>query len=317
MMPQDDILKVILTTLHRLETRLNEQNSRLSTIEFLVLSKNDGSFNMNTNSGLSSISSDGCYSKGMSQPLSQELYTQDHPAAAAYQASMDKLRTRFEVDSRSELALEDVEEPDAPYDSSGRNNQQTLEIIDNYSVSVYPSRPVSGFGFYKSGAIEAPEVQALRYEYTRPPPEESISERSDSSPKRSFSESQCSSSTAPTSVPPTSPSSSLRDSATRGTPFSKFRGSLKRANLTRSKEKKTFTPVNTQVQIVAENVGKAGLKSTTTLATVLVKRRYSTRFLERGQKGAKACAFFVPRVVCRISRSMMDQQLKKLDIVTY
>ncbi|KAK3367633.1 hypothetical protein B0H63DRAFT_455716 [Podospora didyma] len=213
----DDILKVILATLQRLETRFNDQDERLSTIEFSMLSEASGS---SSGKARLSRSHSNCCSCAMSpaalfQGFQRESKMSDLPMATAYMASMDKLRSRFDFDEQSEMRSDYNCETHSKMDVL--RSQDLAEILDAYSVSVYPSRPLSRLDMGSGDDVpEVPEIPAFRYDEATSPTDSASSHDSTSSGtnRTSLSESQRSASTAPTSI--TQPEQSQGISKTKG-----------------------------------------------------------------------------------------------------
>ncbi|GKT50100.1 uncharacterized protein ColSpa_10281 [Colletotrichum spaethianum] len=108
----EEALKVILTKLYRLETAFNETNNRLSTIEHSVVSDAGGS-SVARAFGSLSLASCSCASCVVPQPVHQNVHRETcrrHPEAAAYKASVGKLREQFDLDVDTELASANHEE---------------------------------------------------------------------------------------------------------------------------------------------------------------------------------------------------------------
>ncbi|OHE99674.1 hypothetical protein CORC01_05032 [Colletotrichum orchidophilum] len=295
-------LKIILTKLNRLELRFNEINSRLSAIEYSVVS------DAITSSPTSQSLENGiCTSCDIPRPLFQKDSSPRHRAASTYRVSVDKLRRRFEIDNCSELDPRILEEEKA---NSPDNDVEGIinEDHDNRSSSADPSRSVSRLSLTpcETGPNrDVRDIPSLRYEDLMIRTEEisdsepsSLSNRS--SATGSFSETHQPPSTARTSFTHRSWAGSRRSSTTDA--FSKMRGSLRRAGSLRYGEGPP----------AARNGG--ALVGMTQDMPVAAKTSYMSaeeqedvlRVYQKAQKSAKACVAFGKRLMYRIGKRMVN-----------
>ncbi|KAF6803696.1 hypothetical protein CSOJ01_10717 [Colletotrichum sojae] len=309
----DELLKLILTKLHRLETRFNEIDSRINSIGFSMLPAAESS--PPTTASPSRRCS--CH---IPQPVFQSFHVdwERHAAtASAYKASVDKLRTRFEFDEESEFSPQDI---GVASTCDGRS-EVVDALVDSYSVSVYPSRPVSNFGFHVNNelrpGVNVPGLPALRYEDmphpVEPPASTAYNSRrvSTISTTKSFSTRKSSNATtARNSIA----MSSMSRTSSRSASFSKLRGSIRRATSMSVPRRKSQTSEDDKILM-----NSMADKETAELAAERIRATVTQRelesFVQLAQKGAKVCVSFVPNVFSSLARRMMNQQLKMLDVV--
>ncbi|KAK2063683.1 hypothetical protein LY76DRAFT_174963 [Colletotrichum caudatum] len=136
----EEVLKVILTKLHRLETSFNQISNRLSTIESSVVSDTGSSPVASSFSSLH-LASCCCASCLNTQPLQHNRHEGNHEqnaAVAAYKSSVDKLRNKFDLGSISESPSVTHEEDPI----CSRNSDDRSRAGSDYLVSVRrPSHP--------------------------------------------------------------------------------------------------------------------------------------------------------------------------------
>ncbi|TDZ35288.1 hypothetical protein C8035_v009776 [Colletotrichum spinosum] len=305
----DELLKLILTKLHRLETRFNEVDTRLISMEFSMLPAGAGSRSPDGPLSSSPPASRRC-SCHIPQPVFQsfDLDWDRHVTPSAYKASVDKLRNRFEFDDQSEFSPQDI---GVASTCDGRS-----EVVDANSVSVYPSRPVSNFGFRANDVRPPlPDLPSMRYE-DMPTSDESLWSRGVSSRRasmgsrrRTFSAQQSSFSTARTSIA----LSSTPETPPSPASFSKLRGSIKRATSLSIPRRRSSSTRDAGLAVEKRDNARLAAER---IRTAALQQQELERFVQLAQKSAKACFYFIPRVMASISRSMMNQQLKMLDVAT-
>lgn len=316
----DDILRVILATLHRLETRFNDQDHRLSSIELTLLPGAGVISPAERPEQVCSTTSCGCSCVLPPQPLFQGLRgvnsEDEHPTASAYMASMDKLRSRFEFDDHSEL---DVGSAGGSGPRMNTKRSQELDgMLDCYSVSVYPSRPLSRLELDCAlrrqgsqpelrvnavGAVNDPEVPALRYEDCSLRGD-SISAGGSSTPERSLSsKSQRSASTVQTSIS----THSTQSQDARGA-FRKLGISVRRTFSLHSRGKRSSIAAESPVkEVQAEEV----VPTFGPLAESPMEKSYT--FVKVARKSARVFVVPFPWMVSKIARVMLNQQFKMLE----
>ncbi|KAI2637826.1 hypothetical protein GGS26DRAFT_588195 [Hypomontagnella submonticulosa] len=307
-----EILNTILSTLQRLETHLENHDGRLSSIECSMLSAADAYPTTPPETMYSPFHTPAGHNLFHPIPKPGIHYRnplQEHPAAA-YMASVMKLRSRFEVDSHSEFGILGAEE---------KGQEQTIADTDNdwCSMSIYSSRPLSclrldvppvpslpqdiqqtaqepRFSEYPNGSTN---LLAMRYEDAPESPASAAS----TSPRDSCSENRRSTSTAPTSIAPDSPSVESKRSLDR-------------------LESPIRALMNRSVSLRSKNKGKSSAELSTLGAmpeepseVVTHTEKSSIRVYQVARRTGKACVMFVPNVVTYIGRWMITQQLKMLD----
>ncbi|KAM0812570.1 hypothetical protein AB5N19_12561 [Seiridium cardinale] len=311
-----DVLGDILTTLHRLELSFMNQHDRLSTIECTL-----------SDAGTSPISRMGSLSSPHRTLAVEKLprhdrgylptqETDDPPyqgyTASAYMASIMNMRRRFEFDTRSDIA-EPYPEPASRYrevldaDQECPTTSFCGEDNDYYTMSVYSSRPLSRFD------LDAPRVPALPQEFVEPQGKcaceihhrasgialptmqyeetpETPTSAADTGSRRSFSESQHSTSTAATSV---SSKQSQDRAESISSAYKALKRSLRRSNSSGSGDKST---------VVTEQNTIPPQKSSILAPSLL----------NRAQGRAKACVSAFQGFFSSVTRRMIEYQMNKL-----
>ncbi|KAK1985307.1 hypothetical protein LZ30DRAFT_379846 [Colletotrichum cereale] len=313
----EEVLKVILTKLHRLETAFGEINNRLSTIESSVVSET-GSWSVASPRSSFHLASCSCASCINSQPLQRKLHEgnhKQHPAAAAYRCSVDKLRDQFDLDSNSELASVSHEEGII----YGRNSEDQSRAEDNYLVSDGRSRPASQYEICHRDTkpvISAPKAPPSPYGNNAP----QLHEETIESPGTSRSSSMRSPTkvgsllSTPKSHSPAATFSSLASPCwsghnTRNDALKKIRGPITRARSMRYRKTK---PSNAQRN--APIVGPLNDTSLVVDAT-LIRRLEEKEFLrlyKLAEDSAKACITFGQKMMHVVTQRRVNQQLKLL-----
>jgi len=136
----EEVLKVILTKLHRLETAFNQINNRLTTIETSIVPATGSSPVASPFSSLH-LASCCCASCVNSEPLQQSRHEENykqHPAAEAYKCSVDKLHNQFRFGSGSEIGSVTHEEG-----TVYTYNNEDQSRADDHPVPDRQSRPAS------------------------------------------------------------------------------------------------------------------------------------------------------------------------------
>ncbi|KAF9880363.1 hypothetical protein CkaCkLH20_02317 [Colletotrichum karsti] len=308
----DELLKLILTKLQRLERHFTDIDSRLSVIEFSIVPPPES---LAPDVASSSAASRRC-SCQIPQPVFQSFHVdwERHATASAYKASVDKLRNQFEFDDQSLFPSQDIGVA-STCDVRSETGDVFVNNYDNYSISVYPSRPVSNFGFHINDmrpTLNSSELPSLRYE-DMPVAEETLTSVSTSSRRHSvgFPIRTRSSRRRSASIARTSRVSSAPEVPPIPASFSKLRGSVRRARSLSVPRRKT-PPADRDVAVANEKEN-AMLKSGQTQPAV-IQEQDTERFVQFMQKGAKACIFFVPNMVSGLGKKMMNQQLRMLDV---
>ncbi|KAK2001454.1 hypothetical protein LX36DRAFT_653298 [Colletotrichum falcatum] len=296
----EEVLKVILTKLHRLETAFNQINSRLSTIESSVVSHPGGRSFARPFSSLH-LASCCCASCTNPQPLQQDRHRQtngQHPAAAVYKFSVEKLRNQFDFDGSSVPPAEEGT-------INAHNSEGRSKVDDNHLVSDCPPRPASPHDICHRDTKpvpDGPKKQPLRYEDAVPraePMESPGHSRSSSvsSPTKAGSLLDASKphSQAGTLSGHPSPCWSGRNS--RDDTFKNTRGPIRRARSMRRKTKSSTTQKN------ASLLGPAN--DTVVVDPTLIRRLEEKEFLRLyriAHDSARACITLGQRMMHVVSR---------------
>ncbi|KAH8667084.1 hypothetical protein BX600DRAFT_540354 [Xylariales sp. PMI_506] len=335
--PKPGVLGNILATLHRLETQFEVQNDRLCTIEFFLSDSN--STPATSGSGVPSIDD----SRADEKPLAH-IFTQfDVNAKQALEeylvpariVSSGRVFNRFEFDSRSELAMPHLEHITQP--STGYEREQDCSSLyrgagnDGYTASVYSSRPLSRceLDVRKSSNTplprewrgieatcscklendtEAERMRALRYEEM--PITAAVSSSTNTSFRRSLSESQRSGSTAPTSTDSSSSTSRWSQRPLQGLSLASgaLKRSLQRSVSLRSNNKGTFIVERSRPAVEVEEFPE---EEQTPLDN---KIPAESRFGEIMHKHAKLLVSIVPKFVSVVMQKMVEKQMKMLEV---
>ncbi|KAI0385091.1 hypothetical protein F5Y04DRAFT_246815 [Hypomontagnella monticulosa] len=307
-----EILNTILSTLQRLETRLENHDGRLNGIECSMLSAADASPAMSPERAYSPFRTPAGHN--LFHPISKpgnyyQNPLEEHPAAA-YMASVMKLRSRFEADSRSEFGI------------PGTDERGTIADTDNdwCSMSIYSSRPLSRL---RLDVLDVPPVPSIPQDFQQTAQEPRLSEypngstnllamryedapespasAASSSPRDSLSENRRSTSTAPTSIAPASPSAESKRSLERLE--SPLRALMNRSTSLRSKNKGRSSAELSRLDAMPEEPS----------SIVIHVEISGNRVYQNIRRTGKSCVMFVPNIVTHIGRWMMSQQLKMLD----
>ncbi|KAK2751673.1 hypothetical protein CKAH01_17835 [Colletotrichum kahawae] len=344
----DELLKLILTKLHRLENRFTDIDSRLSTIEFSIVPAPRSSTPIT-----SSAASRRC-SCHIPQPVFQSFQVdwERHATPSAYIASVDKLRHRFGLDEQSQYAPEDIGVASTCDSRSEMGGGDVfVNNYDNYSMSIYPSRPGSTckFGYRVNDPrdlrdlrnlsfrdlrdlrdfrefrdlrdlrelrdlrqqFEVPELPSWRYE-DMPIGEERINSTRPSSRRTSISSPYRTFSTrkSTSSTARTSMMSASTGRPSTSGSISKIKGSIKRARAA-SVPRQRHRPATRETYNTSANHTKDDLAIRQPRSAI--QEQDPERFTGFVQKSAKACIFFVPNIISGLGKRMMNQQLKMLD----
>jgi hypothetical protein len=293
------------------------QNDRLSTIECTL-----------SDAGSSPISRMGSVSSPRHPPAVEKsprhdrghlptLETDGSPyqsfAASAYMASIMNMRRRFEFDTHSDLA-EPYPEPVTQHQDVLNAGQECTapslhgEDNDYYTMSVYSSRPLSRF------ELDAPRVPAVPQDFIAPPntctceihraassiafpamryeemPETPTS-AADTGSRRSISDSQHSTNTAPTSVSSTQ-SQSRTESISSA--YKALKHSLRRSASSRSGDRSTTA---------TERNAPPPHKSSTRTPSLF----------SMAQRRAKACVSAFQGLFSSAARRLVEYQMRQLD----
>ncbi|WDK22475.1 hypothetical protein CGRA01v4_13765 [Colletotrichum graminicola] len=298
----EEVLKVILTKLHRLETAFNQINNRLITIETSVVPAT-GSIAGTSPFDSLHLASCCCAFCINSEPLQQnrqENYKQ-HPAAEAYKCSVDKLHNQFRFGSSSEVASVTHEEG-----TVYAHNNEDQSRADDYSVSDRRSRPTSHHDICQDDmkpVLGALKTAPLRYENkdSRAEQMESpgltrMSSIGSLTKVGSFLGSRKSQSTA--AAPAGHPSPCWRGHNTRDDGFKNARGSIRRARSMRCRKTNPST-----AQRNAPLMGSAN--DTLDVDPTLIRRleeKQILRLYKISQDSARACIALGQRMMHVIHR---------------
>ncbi|KAL0933695.1 uncharacterized protein CTRU02_210494 [Colletotrichum truncatum] len=333
----NELLKLILTKLHRLEKRFNEIDGRLGSFENSIPPA-AGSIPPSGPQGGQPPNVCSCHipQQGFQNP---QVDWERRAGSSSCKPSIDNVRNRFEFDDHSEVT---PYEAGASTPCNGRNNM--VEEDDCYSVSIYPysmrtvtytsrrascptrplsfasdpascasrpvsssSRPASEFSIQATDMgepCEIPELPSLRYEDI-PNPEESIGcpsgRTSIRSSFRTFSTRRKSVSTARTSIALSSYSGSPPSLAS----FGKMRGSIRQPSSAGLSSRKTSI-IDTDTTTTTGNTTDEETPAPVVERIECAKPESPNmgRFLQSFHKGARACVSYI------FGRKAATQQLR-------
>lgn len=318
-----DVLQDILTTLHRLEMRFDDQNDRLGTVESSIPVTGGSPMTHvgNMPSFRRSPTADGPMPYFPRPLYSTEKYDASlrNSSASEYVESVMRMRNRFEFDSRSELA-EVPQELMTEHDDAPEEIQEGTSYMDGgndwYTMSVYSSRPLSRL------ELDIPPVPGISQQETctceihqraSDMPRQTMSYHdtpttatSMDSPSfgRSLLESEHSASTAPSTAPstPTFKQSQENIGSVPGI-YGNLKQSFKRSMSIRSRDRAPAVPKQS-LPITEETASLSEAEASVPGPSLLTMAK----------RNAKACISILPRSVSFVTRRLVEQQLKMLEL---
>ncbi|KAK1960999.1 hypothetical protein LY78DRAFT_319313 [Colletotrichum sublineola] len=308
----EEVLKVILTKLHRLETAFNQINTRLSTIESSIVpqigTRSVG--NPFSSLHLPSCPCASCINPVPPQQNRHEGNCREQPAAAAYKCSVDELRNRSDSNSSSKL-VSVVHEEGLIH---ARNSEDQSRADHHRPISDYPSRPASLYDIFHHDmdpVIDDLKIPSSRYEdttsHTEPMGSPVLSRSSTiSSPKNSGSSLGASKSRNSSATLSSHPSLYWSEYNARNAVFKTIRGPIRRARSMRYRKTKSST---TQKNEPFEGSTIDTIPVDPTLIRRLEEKEF-LRLYQIAQDSARACVTFGQRMMHVVTLKGGNQQLK-------
>lgn len=311
-MADRELLEAIFSTLHGLEMCLHEQENRRISEDSVTPS--GGGSSLTRHGSVSSTNTNNCSCGGHKQEISQ--MPQSPPSwgsqpAMAYMTSLAEIRKRFHFDSASDI----LTEPRPPFHdgSTAQRREEDHEGVIDYSSSVYPSRPLSRLDLLVN-PHKGPEPQESvpkAMQFSDPPPairyeDTPVDEYFDL--HKSTNSARSSSSTASSAEPSANSHQSPSRLSSAGTYFGP---PIRRASAIvrsvssprRSKGKQTETRLSQETSETADDE-----------SPVTKKTRMVTQFSQVVQKTVTLCLCPLKKLVAGVSRAMMNQQLRMLEV---
>lgn len=311
-MADRELLEAIFSTLHGLEVCLHEQENRRISEDSATPS--GGGSSLTRHGSVSSTNTNIC-SCGGHKPEASQMPQSPPPwssqPAMAYMTSLAEIRKRFRLDSASDI----VTDPRTPFHdvNAAQRREEDHEGVIDYSSSVYPSRPLSRLDLLVSppevleGQDPVPNTMqfsdpppAIRYEDT-PVDEYFDLHKSTNSARHSSSTARSAGSSANIQQSP----SRLSSAGTYfGSPIRRASAIVRSVSSSRrSKGKEREAKLSQETSETADDE-----------APVTKEPRIVTQFSQVAQKAVSFCLCPLKMLVAGVSRAMMDQQLRMLEV---